>query len=167
MQQAGKNTLIIDFESNYITDCQGMQYFKDDADGEEYVYTELEPDYCHIVFPCFDQPDLKAPQKMMILATEDWTVISNAAEISATKNGDEKEFNLALKRFVVDADSNIVQSFGDQKVVAHEFARTKPISTYLYCVVAGSFDALEPDEDKKDPRIPMRLFCRKSLTKYT
>jgi len=56
----GKNTVIIDFESNYVTDCQGFQHYKDDKDGQEYVYTELEPDYCHICFPLFDQPDLKA-----------------------------------------------------------------------------------------------------------
>lgn len=73
--------MIIDFESKYITDCQGFQYFKDASDGEEYVYTELEPDYCHICFPCFDQPDLKACQKMLIVAEDDWTVISNTAEI--------------------------------------------------------------------------------------
>ena len=53
-QIKGKNLVIIDFESKYITDCQGFQYFKDPGDGEEYVYTELEPDYCHICFPCFD-----------------------------------------------------------------------------------------------------------------
>jgi len=55
-----------------------MQYFRDDADGSEYLYTELEPDYCHIVFPCFDQPNLKATHKSFIVAPEDWEVISNA-----------------------------------------------------------------------------------------
>ena len=53
-QALGKNKCVIEFETYYITDCQGFQYFKDEADQSEYIYTELEPDYCHIVFPCFD-----------------------------------------------------------------------------------------------------------------
>ena len=55
-----------------------MQYFKDDQDESEYVYTELEPDYCHIVFPCFDQPDLKASHESLVVAPQDWEVISNS-----------------------------------------------------------------------------------------
>ena len=75
------NKAVIDFETFYVNDCQGFQYFQDKADGSEYVYTELEPDYCHIVFPCFDQPDLKAPHKTVILAPADWEVISNSLKM--------------------------------------------------------------------------------------
>lgn len=53
-QSVGVNRTIIEFESAYVTDCEGFQAFKDETDGSEYIYTELEPDYCHIVFPCFD-----------------------------------------------------------------------------------------------------------------
>ena len=28
-------------------------------------------------FPCFDQPDIKAPLKFQIVAPKDWTVVSN------------------------------------------------------------------------------------------
>lgn len=66
-QKEGSNRAVIEFETFYITDCQGFQYFKDEDDSE-YIYTELEPDYCHIVFPCFDQPDLKGQHKTCILA---------------------------------------------------------------------------------------------------
>ena len=81
----GENTCVIEFESLYVTDCQGFQYFKDEGDGTEYAYTELEPDYCHIVFPCFDQPDLKATYRTCILAPEDWDVITNSKRIAVTE----------------------------------------------------------------------------------
>ena len=59
-QTVGSNRVIIEFESAYVTNCEGFQYYKDPGDDTEYIYTELEPDHCHIWFPCFDQPDLKA-----------------------------------------------------------------------------------------------------------
>jgi len=62
-----------------------MHHFKDEADNQEYIYTELEPFNCHVWFPCFDQPDLKATYRMMVLAPTDWTVVSTCPnkEISA------------------------------------------------------------------------------------
>ena len=165
-QLKGKNTAVIDFESSYVTDCQGFQYYKDDADNEEYIYTELEPDYCHICYPCFDQPDLKAAQKMLIVAPSDWTVITNTSEISQTPVADDAQFKRALKRFVVSPDSPIVTAFNGAEIVAHEYERSQPISTYLYCIVAGAFDVMEPEKGKEHPTIPMKLYCRKSLTQY-
>ena len=52
---------------------------------------------------------------------------------------------------MVKGDSPIVSSFGDKKVIAHEFAKSARISTYLFCIVAGPYDVLEPEEDKKHP----------------
>jgi len=31
-----------------------MQWFKDEEDSLEYVYTNSEPDHSHKWFPCFD-----------------------------------------------------------------------------------------------------------------
>ncbi len=112
-----------------------MQYFKDDADGSEYIYSELEPDYCHIIFPCFDQPDLKATHKSCIVAPEDWEVISNSAKLSVTAaasfNENTQDVKAALKRFEIPADSPILSSFDGGKVKVHELReqkRYRPIS---------------------------------------
>ena len=45
----------------------------------------LEPDYCHIIFPCFDQPNLKATHESWIIGSSDWEVISNAQRVSKTE----------------------------------------------------------------------------------
>jgi aminopeptidase N len=39
----------------------------------------LEPYSAHKWFPCFDQPDLKAPYELLVLASKGWTVVSTAA----------------------------------------------------------------------------------------
>ena len=59
-------------------------------------------------------------------------------------------------------------SFGSKKIKVHEFERTKKISTYLFAFVAGPFDSLSPSEERNQelPNIPMKVYCRKSLTKY-
>lgn len=39
-------------------------------DGEEqYIYTTFQPYFANRVFPCFDQPNLKAPMKLTVIAT--------------------------------------------------------------------------------------------------
>lgn len=54
--------------------------------------------------------------------------------------------------------------FGETKHHCFEFEKSQPISTYLYSCVVGPFSILYPSDDSY--RIPMRLFCRKSLEKY-
>lgn len=59
-----------------------MHYFKDAEDGLEYLYANSEPDHAHVWFPCFDQPDLKAPYTLVVLAPKEWTVVATAPETS-------------------------------------------------------------------------------------
>lgn len=70
-----------------------------------------------------------------------------------TKSGKATEDNQELKRVMTRAsvpmDSPILTSFGNTAVKVHDFTRTKKISTYLFCIVAGPFDFLEPSEELK------------------
>ena len=50
----GVNTVRINFVSKYSKDCQGTTWFKDNEDGEEYIYSDSEPANQHNTFPCFD-----------------------------------------------------------------------------------------------------------------
>ena len=43
----------------------------------QYLYTQFEADYCHWVFPVFDQPDIKAKWTFCGIVPDHWTVISN------------------------------------------------------------------------------------------
>ena len=75
------NTLTIDFLNKYRKDGVGLHSFVDKTDGEQYLYTQFEADFCHYVFPCFDQPDLKATWRFSCNVEADWTVIANEAEV--------------------------------------------------------------------------------------
>lgn len=80
--------------------------------NKEFLYTLLVPDRARTVFPCFDQPDLKATFKLTLKLPKEWTAVSNSPVLQ------EKEM-------------------GDYNVM--EFKPTEPLSTYLFSFVAGKF----------------------------
>jgi aminopeptidase N len=51
---AGANEIEAKFESRYVRDCEGIHYYKDTADDEEYLYSQFEAASAHKAFPCFD-----------------------------------------------------------------------------------------------------------------
>jgi aminopeptidase N len=58
--RSGRERLEIDFRSSFDRTGNGLHRFVDPEDGEVYIYSNLGPFAAHRVFPCFDQPDLKA-----------------------------------------------------------------------------------------------------------
>ncbi len=65
-----KNEVSIKFENSYTTNGVGFHKAVDPVDQEVYLYTELEPFYCHRWFPCFDQPSIRAPLTMSVLVDD-------------------------------------------------------------------------------------------------
>lgn len=107
-----ENIIVITYTGNYSKDSGGFLKSVDPEDKSEYVYTDFEPYYAHKLFPCFDQPDLKATYSITVSAPKDWTVIHNELIYSAkTEN-----------------DSTLTT-----------FKTTPKISTYLFFLGAGPF----------------------------
>jgi len=102
----------IEYQGSYDKEGHGIQRVADPEDGTEYVYTDLEPYYAHTLFPCFDQPDLKATYRVSVDAPGDWQVIANEAVAETTANGGRTHTR---------------------------FAATPRLSTYLFFVGAGPF----------------------------
>lgn len=81
---------------------------------EDYVYTLLVPDKASLLFPCFDQPDIKARfQLQLTLPVKEAAAVSNSP-IEEDKCG---LFNGRMIRF----------------------AETEPLPTYLFAFAAGKF----------------------------
>ena len=81
---------------------------------DEFLYTLLVPDRARTLFPCFDQPDLKARYTLSLTVPDNWTAVSNTYIEAETpeENG--------------------------RKTI--RFAETEPLSTYLFSFVAGKFE---------------------------
>ncbi len=80
--------------------------------NDEFLYTLLVPDRARTLFPCFDQPDLKATFRLALDIPKGWCAVSN----SPVESGQEKEGRTVVS-----------------------FYPTEPLSTYLFSFVAGEF----------------------------
>ena len=80
----------------------------------------LVPDRASTVFPCFDQPDLKAKFKLRLDLPAGWVASANGAlEKSEDVDG----------------------------VTRLTYVQTKPISTYLFAFAAGEFKTVTREHD--------------------
>ena len=76
---AAENTLVVDAECAYSRSGEGLHRFADPADGNVYMYSDLETFDAHRVYACFDQPDMKARYELTARAPQEWMVVSNMA----------------------------------------------------------------------------------------
>lgn len=63
------------YVNKYDRDSTGCISFFDE--GKQYTYTNFKPYSAHRVFPCFDQPNLKARMRLTITTPSDWVAVSN------------------------------------------------------------------------------------------
>ncbi len=75
---AGRNELRVEAVGRYMNTGEGLHRFVDPVDGGVYLYSQFETADAKRLFPCFDQPDLKARYTMTVTAPQDWKVVSNA-----------------------------------------------------------------------------------------
>lgn len=100
---------------------------------------------------------------MVIYAPADWEVRANCALKNATLTPETAtEFCLSEA-----TSSALAASFDGSEYKVHEFAESVPLSTYLYCFVAGPYDVFTPKTEDPDLAVPLGLLCRKSMSKYT
>ena len=79
----------------------------------EFLYSLLVPDRARTMFPCFDQPDLKAKFSLTLDIPEEWVAVSNGATL---------EENLSLGRKHI------------------HFEESAPLPTYLFSFAAGKWN---------------------------
>ena len=102
----GDNTVIISF----IAGEQSLNR------RDDFLYTLLVPDRARTLFPCFDQPDIKAVFRLTLNVPESWVAVSN------TEVEQKKELGNST---------------------LYSFSPTKPLSTYLFSFVAGRFKRMD------------------------
>ena len=113
----GPNTIEADFVAPIARAGASIIRFTDDTDKHDYLYTLLVPSDANLLFPCFDQPDLKAAFTLTMRAPADAKVLANSAPVSGLSSEEH-----------------------DARV--WHFAPTKPIPTYLFAFAAGPFAQL-------------------------
>ena len=76
---AAENELVVEADMAYSHTGEGLHRSVDPADGQVYLYAQSCMDDAQRIFPCFDQPDLKAEITLRVTAPPEWTVLANGA----------------------------------------------------------------------------------------
>ncbi|GLC28332.1 M1 family metallopeptidase [Roseisolibacter agri] len=108
--RVGENTVTLDFAAAIAPAGASVIRYRDATDGADYLYTLLVPSDANALFPCFDQPDLKARVTLSLRVPAAWTAVANGPAVADSVAGEDR-----LLRF----------------------AETRPISTYLVAFAAG------------------------------
>jgi len=135
---AEHNELVVDAECAYSRSGEGLHRFADPADGNVYMYSDLETFDAHRIYACFDQPDMKARFELTVRAPEGWLVVSNMAP---------------------DADGGVPAGGGAR---LWHFPPTPVMATYITHVSAGPWHVVRGEHDG----IPLGILCRQSLAQY-
>ncbi len=108
--KAGRNVVEVSFVSEIAPAGASIIRVHDPSDRSDYLYTLLVPADANQLFPCFDQPDLKARVTLALTTPGTWTAVANGSLARADTSGD--------------------------RVTAH-FTETRPLPTYLIAFAAG------------------------------
>jgi len=136
---AADNELVIKMNGLYSKTGEGLQRSVDPVDNEVYLYSQGETAFIRKMYPCFDQPDLKATFTLTAIAPNHWSVISNNP----------------VKERVELADNKSKWSF----------TTTPRISTYITALIAGPYYSIS-DQYVGKKTVPLGIYCRKSLAEF-
>jgi aminopeptidase N len=136
---ATENELIIKMNGLYSKTGEGLQRSVDPVDNEVYLYSQGETAFIRKMYPCFDQPDLKATFTLTAIAPDHWSVISN--------NPVKEKVELADKK------------------AKWSFTTTPRISTYITALIAGPYYSVT-DKYVGKKTVPLGIYCRKSLAEH-
>ena len=136
---AAENELVIKLNGLYSKTGEGLQRSVDPVDNEIYLYSQGETAFIRKMYPCFDQPDLKATFTLSVTAPDHWQVISNNP--------------LKEKAALTD------------KKAKWSFTTTPRISTYITALIAGPYYNVQ-DEYVGKKKVPLGIYCRKSLAEF-
>jgi aminopeptidase N len=106
----GENSLELWFVSDIAPSGASIIRTHDQTDGSDYLYTLLVPADADQLFPCFDQPDLKARVTFTLITPRAWTALANGSITRADTSADR---------------------------ITRHFTETRPLSTYLIAFAAG------------------------------
>jgi aminopeptidase N len=76
--RAGRHRIVCAFTAPITPAGTALTRYDDREDGSSYVYSMFVPADASTVFPCFDQPDLKARLTLALTVPEGWRVVANA-----------------------------------------------------------------------------------------
>ncbi len=138
--EPGEHRLRVEARMAYQHEGRGLHRFVDPSDGGVYLHSQFEPFAAHLVYACFDQPDIKSRFTLTVDAPGDWVVVSNGEALETPTAGEAGRWS---------------------------FATTPLLSPYVTAVVAGPYAHVGDTYERADgSAVPLGLYVRRSLEQY-
>src|SRR5688500_13423659 len=131
--RAGENTVRIEFVARVAAAGASIIRYRDATDGAQYLYTLLVPADANQLFPCFDQPDLKARVSLAVKAPHGWRVAATRRAAAAT-------------------------ALSPPPAATPRFVEAEALSTYLIAVAAGPWATVTSKSSER----PITMYVRAS-----
>ncbi len=136
----GTHRLEVEARCAYQHEGKGLHRFVDPSDERVYLHSQFEPFDAHLVYACFDQPDLKTTFALDVDAPEEWVIISNGRALERPRDGQAGRWR---------------------------FETTPRISTYVTACVAGPYVSVEDRYSREDDSgIDLAWWVRRSLADH-
>jgi aminopeptidase N len=135
----GENCLELQWKAPIQTSAGALTRYRDAEDGAAYVYSLFVPADASSVFPCFDQPDLKARFNLTLTVPAGWSAIANGRLAESRPLGRYRRF---------------------------AFLATEPISTYAFAFAAGPFVAIRSKDKTDATRLWVRRSQRRRAQRH-
>jgi alanyl aminopeptidase len=134
---AGPAVLHLSYRAPFNAGANAL--YRIERNGLHYAITQFEPIGARQVFPGFDEPGFKVPFDLSVIARRGDVVVTTTPEIRAEDQGDG--------------------------LVRHEFARTRPLPTYLLAFAVGPYDIADigplPPNAVRKRELPLRGIAAK------
>jgi aminopeptidase N len=142
--KVGANVVGVQYSNSYNNDGSGCVSFTD-VDTKQYIYTQFEPYYANRVFPCFDQPDLKATLRLNVISPSDWKKVLSNEYATVEKEFNAEEYLQNVSTTLKDQLTAYLQGKSGFMTI---FPKTKLLPSYLYCFIAGEYLELKLEESQ-------------------
>ena len=112
----GSQIIEVYFTAEVTNRGVGIHHYHDPKNQTDYFYSNLCPYDAGRIFPCFDQPDLKARFDLSVDLPSEWVVVANYPQESEAISGEIKHV---------------------------KFAETPPLATYVFALCFGDYKKIE------------------------
>ena len=151
----GLNNVEVYFTNEFSQD--GGLILVKDSEGQQYVYTDTKPFSSNKIYPCFDQPSIKAQTKLLLVTPQGWNVVSNdtPVQIDDISSGFTADMTEHLKKTLGELNTNWELS---------AFDNLERLKTSSFGFVAGKFESILLDD--KSHNLPnLAIHARPGLAK--